>query len=66
MAFTVEEQLAVCQEKGLLTAEEVEKVAAYDTMRRDALLTDAFNKDWSKVMPVWQAHTVASNKAEAA
>ncbi|MGB1558126.1 MAG: acyl-CoA dehydrogenase, partial [Oceanococcaceae bacterium] len=42
--FTVEEQLKACVEKGIVTAEEAKKIAAYDILRVDAIITDSFNK----------------------
>lgn len=40
--FTFEERLAACVEQGILTADEAKEVDEYNTMRYDALLTDAF------------------------
>lgn len=65
LCFTVEEQIKACVEKGIITAEEGEKVAEYDKLRRDAIITDAFNKDWSKVMPVWTPQAVESSREAA-
>ncbi|MEN8721181.1 MAG: acyl-CoA dehydrogenase, partial [Oceanococcaceae bacterium] len=53
MKFTVEEQLEACVEQGLLTRDEADQVAEYDALRRDAILTDAFDKQWQEVTPAW-------------
>lgn len=44
--FTAEEQIASAIEKGVLSAEEGQQVAEYNAMRYDAIITDAFTKEY--------------------
>lgn len=44
--LTVADQLAGCVEAGILSQAEADEVAAYDQLRYDAILTDAFEPDY--------------------
>jgi len=44
--YGTEAQLAACVEQQILTAEEAKQVAEYDALRADAMLTDAFTKEY--------------------
>jgi len=44
--FTVDERLAHCVDKGILSEDEARQVKEYDDMRYDAILTDAFSKEY--------------------
>ncbi|MES1925199.1 acyl-CoA dehydrogenase [Salinisphaera sp. T31B1] len=44
--FTVDERLASCVDQGILTEDQARQVKEYDDMRYDAILTDAFSKEY--------------------
>ena len=44
--YGAEAQLAACVEQQILTADEAKQVAEYDALRADAMLTDAFTKEY--------------------
>ncbi|GAB3683548.1 acyl-CoA dehydrogenase [Salinisphaera aquimarina] len=44
--FTVDDQLASCVKNGVLTDAEASQVKEYDDLRYDAILTDAFSKEY--------------------
>ncbi len=66
LCFTLDEQLAACQEQGLITDSEAEQIAAYDALRVDAILTDSFDPKWKQVTPVWTPSGDASAEPRAA
>ena len=48
VGFSFKEQMADATSKGLLTAEEAKQVTEFEHLRHDAMLTDAFTKDYIK------------------
>jgi len=44
--FTVDDQLASCVKAGILSEDEARQVKEYDDLRYDAILTDAFSKEY--------------------
>lgn len=66
MKFSVAEQLETCVEQGILSSIEAAQVAEYDALRRDAILTDSFDKEWKQVQAVWTATELESESKAAA
>src|SRR5699024_443961 len=58
----VQQQLADAVQKSLLTQAQADRIEAYDNMRYDALLTDAFSKQYLADM-AHRRHTDTRNEA---